>query len=72
MEKGKRCKVKIDTRDNKSSESFYVDGEEEFIMNGRTYKFEDVFRISIQDVDGNGGWNREDLDIPKMFSTNKK
>lgn len=51
-------KVTIQTRDFKSSESFYIDGNEEFTMNGKTFKFKDVSRINIQDADDNGGWSR--------------
>lgn len=71
MDEVKKYKVSIDNRESKSSESFHVDGNEEFTMNGKTFKFKDVFRINIQDADGNGGWNKEGLKLKDSFPNKK-
>ncbi|HJF32219.1 MAG TPA: hypothetical protein K8V56_10675 [Sporosarcina psychrophila] len=68
----KEYKVTIETKDMVNSESFHINGDEEFTMNGKTYKFNDVFRITIADADGNGGWNSKDLDISSLFGKGKK
>jgi hypothetical protein len=70
----KKYLVSIDTRDVKGSDSFHINGDEEFTMNGKTYKFQDITRIMIADADGNGGWNSEDAEeiIKGLSSKGKK
>lgn len=68
----KDFKVSIQSRNFDDSESFHINGEEEFTMNGKVYKFKDVDKINIAHADGNGGWNAEDLDLSRLSTKGKK
>lgn len=70
MEEPRKYKVSIDRR-GAGSRSFHVNGDEEFTMNGETLKFSEVSRIYIADADGNGGWNKEGLDLKGLFPSKK-
>ena len=66
----KDYRVTLNYRDSKkNSESFVVNPEDKFQMNGQEFTFEEISQITVTDAD-NGGWGNPDK-VLEAFSKHK-